>query len=30
MAIEITDDPKRRDNKTDWIYKDTLFLWFMH
>lgn len=23
MATEVADDPKRRDNKTDCIYKDT-------
>lgn len=25
VATEVADDPKRGDNKTDWIYKDTLF-----
>lgn len=25
VTTEVADDPKRRDNKTDWIYKDTLF-----
>lgn len=30
MTTEVTVNPTRRNNKAEWIYKDTLYVWFMH